>query len=425
MVSGEEVCDDGNAVGGDGCSATCLSIELCGNGVVDLGAAEECDDGNHASHDGCSSGCRAETLRWTAQDSGPVESVFAAMTWDPDRGRVVLTGGERSLGVDMVERSSASWFLSNRTWLRGPDLPSPITRHAMASDNRGAIILFGGESMDAECGGNSPVSTCRPCLLLGDTAWAACPSTLGEGRLEHVMATAPGGGVLVLGGVPLGQSPWLWRDNTWTVAPPIPTAQGGLSSAAVYDAAAGRTYVFGGIQPNNATVAFDGSSWSSSGASLTRIAVAAVYDSARRRVIAFGGQPSAGGGSTPANVLELGADGEWRDAGAASGPRGRFGHVMAYDPITHGALMFGGRLAGDVVSAETWLLRWESATPDERCDGTDADGDGAVGCADEDCWARCTPRCAPGATCGADLPRCGDGVCNPYLEDEALCPGDC
>jgi cysteine-rich repeat protein len=43
-----EQCDDGNTVGGDGCSADCRSDETCGNGIVDRGAGdldEECDCG--------------------------------------------------------------------------------------------------------------------------------------------------------------------------------------------------------------------------------------------------------------------------------------------------------------------------------------------------------------------------------------------
>lgn len=36
-----EACDDGNIIGGDGCSADCHSTEICGNGIVDPG--EECD----------------------------------------------------------------------------------------------------------------------------------------------------------------------------------------------------------------------------------------------------------------------------------------------------------------------------------------------------------------------------------------------
>lgn len=44
IVVGTEVCDDGNTIGGDGCSATCLSDEQCGNGIVDPG--EGCDCGS-------------------------------------------------------------------------------------------------------------------------------------------------------------------------------------------------------------------------------------------------------------------------------------------------------------------------------------------------------------------------------------------
>lgn len=72
VVEDGESCDDGNSVGGDGCSADCKAIEpgyvcyegkpceqvsgVCGNGKVDDG--EACDDGNQVSGDGCSSDCK-------------------------------------------------------------------------------------------------------------------------------------------------------------------------------------------------------------------------------------------------------------------------------------------------------------------------------------------------------------------------------
>src|SRR5690606_4854239 len=56
----DEVCDDGNTVSGDGCSADCRDLETCGNGQRDPG--EVCDDGNRISGDGCSADClSAET----------------------------------------------------------------------------------------------------------------------------------------------------------------------------------------------------------------------------------------------------------------------------------------------------------------------------------------------------------------------------
>ncbi len=56
-AQGAEECDDGNVVGGDGCSASC-TLEVCGNLVLDVG--EECDDGNTVDDDGCDSSCLIE-----------------------------------------------------------------------------------------------------------------------------------------------------------------------------------------------------------------------------------------------------------------------------------------------------------------------------------------------------------------------------
>lgn len=52
-----EVCDDGNNVDGDGCSADCASDETCGNRIIDTAAGEVCDDGNTMDGDECSADC--------------------------------------------------------------------------------------------------------------------------------------------------------------------------------------------------------------------------------------------------------------------------------------------------------------------------------------------------------------------------------
>ncbi|MEL6185433.1 MAG: DUF4215 domain-containing protein, partial [Myxococcota bacterium] len=61
LDAGNEDCDDGNAINGDGCSVIC-EVEACGNGLLDTG--EACDDGNLQSADGCSSTCALED-GWT------------------------------------------------------------------------------------------------------------------------------------------------------------------------------------------------------------------------------------------------------------------------------------------------------------------------------------------------------------------------
>ena len=72
-ISGTEQCDDGNTLSGDGCDSTC-QLELgwtcpvvdaacvaaaCGDGIV--AGNEQCDDGNTISGDGCTATCQLET----------------------------------------------------------------------------------------------------------------------------------------------------------------------------------------------------------------------------------------------------------------------------------------------------------------------------------------------------------------------------
>ncbi len=56
VMFGAEVCDDGNAVEGDGCDTNC-TVSACGNGIA--GGVEACDDGNAVEGDGCDTNCTA------------------------------------------------------------------------------------------------------------------------------------------------------------------------------------------------------------------------------------------------------------------------------------------------------------------------------------------------------------------------------
>lgn len=62
LIHGEEQCDDGNRVSGDGCSEACTleRPSLCGNGKKEQG--EQCDDGNRSDHDGCTRTCQIEPM---------------------------------------------------------------------------------------------------------------------------------------------------------------------------------------------------------------------------------------------------------------------------------------------------------------------------------------------------------------------------
>jgi fibro-slime domain-containing protein len=76
-----EACDDGNTKSGDGCSGDCSTVEtgwrcpvpgkpcvpICGDGVIE--GAETCDDGNMTNGDGCSSTCQKEPNATCPTDS--------------------------------------------------------------------------------------------------------------------------------------------------------------------------------------------------------------------------------------------------------------------------------------------------------------------------------------------------------------------
>lgn len=55
--SSPEACDDGNVLGGDGCSALC-QLEFCGDAVVEAEHGEQCDDGNADDLDACRNDCQ-------------------------------------------------------------------------------------------------------------------------------------------------------------------------------------------------------------------------------------------------------------------------------------------------------------------------------------------------------------------------------
>jgi cysteine-rich repeat protein len=99
-----EVCDDGNVLGGDGCSADCASDETCGNGVIDFAVGEACDDGNTVSGDGCSGDCRVrESCGNGYLDLGEV----------CDDGNTVSGTGAAATATRSRSAATASW-----TWVR-------------------------------------------------------------------------------------------------------------------------------------------------------------------------------------------------------------------------------------------------------------------------------------------------------------------
>ena len=67
VLEGNEQCDDGNVINGDGCDNNCTPPS-CGNGIVTAG--EQCDDGNLINGDGCSAVCQIQCVTGAACTDG-------------------------------------------------------------------------------------------------------------------------------------------------------------------------------------------------------------------------------------------------------------------------------------------------------------------------------------------------------------------
>jgi hypothetical protein len=309
---------------------------------------------------------------------------------------------------------SAETWIWNGSWTRAADGPAR-TFHAIAWDRSGQLVIFGGTDQNAVKQNKS--------FAWDGAQWVQLAGTDATGRFDHTMGpdVAPGQLLMYGGQGPLGVNRELWQRAAggWTLLTNA-SAQRAQGVRFTFDPIANVVVSSGGDLNANDTFAWNGTTWSPIGDGFVRTDHVQDYDAARRRIVAFSGTA----GPATNDTTEFDGTSWTRLDIAGALPPIRTRAAGFYDPIRHELVIMGGAMGATFLD-DTWVLRWESATPDDACDGTDLDGDGVTGCADPDCWARCTPRCAPGATCDPDDPKCGDGVCNPELETPELCPDDC
>jgi len=144
MKSAGEECDDGNFVGGDGCSPTCkiehgytcfvnytdpecakgsclsLCFATCGDGIV--AQEEECDDGNSYQGDGCYK-CRLESEDWRCKGE-PSECILRKCTLDEPTCTVtdILCAGSASGVIDVYVNTSEEYVV--KVWKKDVTEPS-------------------------------------------------------------------------------------------------------------------------------------------------------------------------------------------------------------------------------------------------------------------------------------------------------------
>jgi cysteine-rich repeat protein len=294
-IQGREVCDDGNVASGDGCTSTCLSKEVCGDGVLDPLKSEQCDGGVAGlSGDGCSSTCALEFDSWLdISPKGMLSASGTAMAYDELRNITVAFGGIAGVlvrdetrewdGVFWIKKNppvspparfaaamaydsvhkvvvlfggrdrammplNDTWTFDGVQWtkLELPNSPFPRLGHTMAALPNGDIMLYGGSG--------SEQGTPTDDLWRYNGTWTEITSSPSPGpRMFHSMA-AVGDSLLLYGGLVEGDSfsgasdTWRWKNNVWT--PLLSATQPGSrfkAAMAHMQTAPPQTFLYGGF----------------------------------------------------------------------------------------------------------------------------------------------------------------------------------
>jgi hypothetical protein len=283
------------------------------------------------------------------------------MAYDSARGRVVLFGGG-SPTTDLAD----TWEWDGNSWtLPAANNPPARTYHAMAYDSaRGRVVMFGGFH-------DIPFDRS---VVLGDiwefdgTHWVERPQARSPlVRQSHSMAyDAARGRTVLFGGSTQIQSlgdTWEWDGSSWTGGPASPPAR--VRHAMVGTGGHGRVLLFGGsigTASLSDTWEWNGSSWFQRTLAPNppaRAMSAMVYDGARQRVVLFGGEGVSG--EFLADTWEW--DGStWIERSPPVAPSPRRQHGMAYDSARGLVILFGGSDSGYL--GDTW--EWDGAHWTER-----------------------------------------------------------
>jgi galactose oxidase-like protein len=301
--------------------------------------------------------------------------------------------------------------------------PTPRGFTGLAYDEaRAQLVMFGG--------------TTNGGTVVGDfwswdgTTWTPrVPATLPPPRDQHGMTYDPARHeIVVFGGVGLQNTmlddTWVWNGVDWQQRSPAhsPPATG-QPIQLVFDRARERAVM---LDDQFNVWEWDGTDWTEHSVDprppVTSYAQLA-YEVLSQRVVLFGGERDSNG-------TQL-FDETWQWDGTAWSRRlptitapARSKGAMTFDALSGRLVLASGREPATLPGTWTYGYSASEVPPDRCIAGTDTDGDGKAGCDDPDCWARCTPTCAPGETCDPAAPHCGDGTCSA-VEDYVICPADC
>lgn len=263
VISGDEVCDDGNVVSGDGCSADCKTTGLCANGIIDPG--EQCGEpgledahcvhlGYDYGHLGCTE-CRfddsdCQSFAWTRIPVASQPTLRSIWGSDPDR---IFAVGDRRAIIDY----------NGATWSQSGGLDDLESLHA----------VFGLGQNDVMAAGE------------GGTIWRYDGATWSMSRIPGVEATLHGIWGSAAGDVfAVGEGGVIahYDGVVWSAVEPSPASE---SLYSVYGSAAGDVFAVG----EQGVFHYDGAAWSAPSTPVTE-PLYGVFALAADQVVAVGGR---------------------------------------------------------------------------------------------------------------------------------------
>lgn len=277
-----------------------------------------------------------------------------------DRGALLLASCAASFVLcDCISHAQVlSW-----TRLTPPTIPFRNSPSMAYDSRRGVIVMYGGYF------GTHDLSETRE---WNGTAWILAAGGSPSSRDSSAMAFDMDRGRTVLFGgwidaeIRPDDQTWEWNGSVWRQrAVQGPSARQTHSMA--FDSQRHVVVLFGGIAggvPSGETWEWDGSAWiqrSIQGPS-PRGSAAMVYDSDRNVMVLFGGTAFSGTSSLWGDTWEW--NGTTWHLRQVLGPSARAAHSMAYDPIRHVTVLFGGWGGGDIRLGDTW--EWDGTAWTQR-----------------------------------------------------------
>lgn len=347
IVASNEVCDDANTVGGDGCSARCDSRETCGNGFADLELGEDCDDGNLIEHDSCSSTCTAETPKWFHRPAALPARIGAGIAYDSKHDRIIVIGGhairvlpDGAFGVELED----AWEWDGR-WREASFQPPPPPDGTFAfqlayDEKHDRTLMYKGTLGDYRFGAElwSFDGTTWTMIWKQNTTTAGVSD--GPNVIEAAMAYDPVHDQLVVhGGLTYDatlpstvetSSTWLWSEASKTWSKLDNTATGinatRTDAAMAFDPKRGKIVMYGGLTDNstvrNDLWELDGTTWSAQsmtgGPSTGRFAASLAWNTTCQCLVLFGGGTSTSNVVTNQTFTRTGTT--WANISATANP---------------------------------------------------------------------------------------------------------